>query len=495
MARRIPNEAGLTFHNLVLSDLQPAISVVGKSRAGKTASFFDSGIKSALDQEGTVFVLDVKGSLMKKHAAYAHAKGYDVYAFAPGIELTDEFGEKVTYSDGLNFTDFMKSPSDAKGALEIARALHLNFEDAGAKKDGFFGPQGLSLLKTDFMLAKESPFPDLLSAWKILSLENLAGRLAAAKKYEQFGSELNTWAGEAALGLRSVHHAEETSVGIVGSAVTHFQTLVDPSILRCLLKSTIPLDLQGKQIVFFQIDEQNEAATSPLVATAIHLLVKRNLNGMVKRDRPLWLFLDEVFNSIRLPDLEPWTGRFAEYGMVVMLGYQSEAQARIRYSRDWIESILSNCGTKITFNTGHPETAEKFSRSLGDKDVWYETESRSYGKNQSNNRSQQVKQVRLITGEEIDRMEQGECIIKSPGFRDRPYKTRVRLDANNVKLWKQSSEIWDKEICPILIEEAKRRLEGVDLELELADREVIAEAMLPTQEELEALRNARAVPA
>ncbi|NJO93863.1 MAG: type IV secretory system conjugative DNA transfer family protein, partial [Hydrococcus sp. RM1_1_31] len=158
---------------------------------------------------------------MKKHAAYAHSKGYDVYSFAPGRD----------YSDGLNFIDFLKNASDGKAALDLATVLRLNFADPGSRKDGFFDPQGLSLLKTDFMLAKESPFPDLLTAWKILSLDNLALRLAAAKKYGLFdfdAEELNSWAGEAALGLRSVNRAEETSVGIIGSAVTHFQTLIEP---------------------------------------------------------------------------------------------------------------------------------------------------------------------------------------------------------------------------------------------------------------------------
>jgi type IV secretion system protein VirD4 len=484
IARQIPNEIALSLDRLVLSDLQPSVAVAGKSRAGKTRSFVDPGIKSGIDQEWTLLVLDVKGNLMKKHAAYAHAKGYDVYVFAPGF----------SYSDGLNFLDFMKNEKDSKAAFELGTALRLNFAEPGAKKDGFFDPQGLSLLKTIFMLAKESPFPDLLSAWKILSLDNLANRLAAAKKYGLFEisqEELSSWTGEAAVGLRSVSHADETSVGIVGSAVTHFQTLIDPSILPCLLKSTIPLDLQGKQIVFFQIDEQAEAATAPLVATAIHMLVKRNLNAMVKRDRPLGLFLDEVFNSIRLPDLDPWTARMAEYGLFCMLGYQSDAQGRLRYGRDWIESILSNCGTKVMFNTGHPETAEKFSSALGKKDIWYYSSSRSHGKNSSVTRTEHVQQVPLISGMSINLMQQGECIIKGPAFKDRPLKLKVPLDRRNDQLWDRNCEIWDKEVCPILREQAERRLSGVEIEIELGDREVIAQSMLPTALELEALKNAR----
>ena len=481
IARQTPNEAALNFGRLVLPDLQPAVSVVGRSRAGKTRSFFDPGIKSGIDQEWTLLVLDVKGSLMQKHAAYAHSKGYDIYVYAPGFP----------YSDGLNVLGFMRDSSDAKSAQEIATVLHLNFQEPGSKQDSFFGPQGISLLKLIFMVAKDSPYPDLLSAWKLLSLENLAKRLEAAKKYGLFddtSGELNSWIGEAAVGLRSVAHAEETSVGIVGSAVTHFQTLVDRSIIPCLLKSTIPFDLPGKQIVFLQIDEQSEATTSPLVAAAIHMLVKRNLNATVKRDRTFGLFMDE-FNSIRLPDIEAWINRFAEYGMVCVLGYQSDAQTRLRYSRDYAESILSSCGTKIGFNTGHPETAEKFSSSLGYKDVWYKSQSQSYGKNSQRSLSDHVQKVPLISGPGINRMKQGECVILSPGFDYRPLKLRVPINKQDGKLWSRCCHLWKDEICPTLIEQTEQRLEEVSMDVELSDRDTIAQTMLPTTDELESLKN------
>ncbi len=169
IARGIPNKAALKLDRLILPDLQPAIAIVGRSRGGKTRSIIDPGIKSAIEQGWTNLVLDVKGNLMQKHAAYAYAHGYDVYCYAPGF----------AYSDGLNFLKFMNDETDAKKAEEIATVLEANFGEPGARKDNFFSPQGVALLKLVFMLAKASPFPDLLSAWKFLSLPNLPGRLEA----------------------------------------------------------------------------------------------------------------------------------------------------------------------------------------------------------------------------------------------------------------------------------------------------------------------------
>lgn len=478
IARQVPEEAALNFGSLVLPNLQPAVAVAGRSRAGKTYSFISPGIDSAIEQGWTLMVLDVKGSLMKKHAAYAHKKGYEVYVFAPGF----------AYSDGLNFLDFLRDETDANGALEIATAFKSNFEKRGAQDDGFFGEQGDSLLKTAFMLAKESVHRDLLSAWKILSLTDLARRLDAAKKYDMFGTELGRWAGEAAVALRTVQHAEETATGIVSSAVVHFQRLFDPSLIPCLLKSTIPLDLSGKQIVFFQIDEQNEAATSPLVATAIHMLVKRNLNASVKRKNTLGLFLDE-FPRTRFPDIEAWISLKAEYGMVCVLGYQSNAQLAMRYSQEEAISILSSCGTTVVFNTGHAETSEKVSTSLGKKDVWYTTTSMSYGKgNRQSTRTEHVQQVPLISGAEIDRMGTGECLIITPGFNFRPYKLRVPRNRRKEKMWRSCTKAWERNVCPFLIKETKQRMDGISIEVELSNREAFAEWMLPTAIELEALK-------
>ena len=143
------------------------------------------------------------------------------------------------------------------------------------------------------------------------------------------------------------------------------------------------------------------------------------------------------------------------------------------------------------FNTGHPETAEKFSSALGTKDLWYQSQSQSYGKNSSRSSTDHVQKVPLISGSAINRMKQGECIIQTPGFDYRPYKLRVPIKRRDNKLWRRCSLLWDSDICPTLIEQTSQRLEGVSMDVELGDRSVIASSMLPTAEELEALNNVR----
>ena len=490
IAEQIPKRPALQLDTLVLPSLAPAVAVIGSSGIGKTRTYFDPAIKSALDQGWPIMVLDVKGNLKKKHAAYAHSLGYDVYVYAPGSE----------YSDGINFLDFMGSEEDAKAATELAEVLNINLKERGTSKgDDFFSPQGISLLKLVFMLAKSSSFPDLFMAWKFLSLDKLAHRLLAAKKYGLFDSDredetirgINTWIGEAAEPLISVGDVDETAKGIIGSATTYFQKLVDKSLMPCLLKSTIPLDLTGKQIVFFQIDENALKVTGPLVAAAMHMFFYRNLNGKVKREKTLGVFLDEI-GTVRFPDLDNLISRAREYGGLFSVGYQSNAQIEKQYTELELRTLLSNSTTKFIFRTGDPDSAKKFSSGFGHTDKRHKTESRTQGKNSSRTLTEHVEKVALLSEDKFNEgMGQGEAAITNLEFKGHPHHGKVKIQKKNDDLWDRSEEAWDEVICPTLIEQAEQIYKDTTMEVEKKDRAVIAEAILPSPGQLKAYQEVK----
>ncbi|HEY9828148.1 MAG TPA: type IV secretory system conjugative DNA transfer family protein, partial [Stenomitos sp.] len=155
IAKGLHNEAALTIgsdRRLVLTDVQRSVAVAGSSGSGKTVSLIEPAIHSAIQQGWTSLVYDVKGTLTRKFAPLAAALGYQVYIFAPGFP----------YSDRLNFLDFMRSYQDGGMAQEIAKVLNLNFGDPTDRKDPFFSPQGDSLLKSIFMMAKDALHADML---------------------------------------------------------------------------------------------------------------------------------------------------------------------------------------------------------------------------------------------------------------------------------------------------------------------------------------------
>ena len=472
------NEVSLRFgtdHKHGLADLQPAIAVAGRSRSGKTASFIDPMIADAIAQDATILVYDVKGAHIERHLAYSIARDYAPYILAPGR----------SYSNGLNLLDFMADPTDGKMAYELGHSLNANFGTPGARKDSFFGPQGDGLLKSIFMLAKAFPHQDLLTAWKILSLPDLPSRLLAASRTQHsfaIDPELIQWAMEAATGTISVSSAHQTSGGIVGTAVTHFQQLIEPSIIPCLMKSTIPLDLHGKQIVFFEPSMEAQASTTPLVAAAIHMLVNRNLNNRVKRDRPLILFLDE-FTTTYFPDIERWISLLAEFGFICVLGYQSGAQLNVRYDQDKAISIISSCGTKVFFAPGHMKTSEGVATALGHKEVRYTERS---GDKSSGHRQA----VPLMPAADIDQMPVGQAIIFNPVV-GKPWHLKVRYSDNDrvVKRYQWSKRLWNEDLRAKFTQRAAAQLVG-SMGHALMNRGVIANGLLPTVKELDAVNTA-----
>lgn len=488
--RKVRKQATIRQHNEVslrfgtdqkhgLPDLQPAIAVAGRSRSGKTASFIDPMIADAIDQGATILVYDVKGSHIERHLAYSVAQDYAPYVFAPGR----------LYSDGLNLLDFMEDHTDGKMAFEIAHVLNSNFGTPGSRKDSFFGPQGDALLKSIFMLAKAFPNQDFLTAWKILSQPNLPSRLLAASRSsnkDAIDPETILWAMEAATGTISVADANQTSGGIVGTAVTHFQQLIEPSVIPSLLKSTIPLDLSGKQIVFFQPSMEAQASTTPLVAAAIHMLINRNLNNVVKREKPLILFLDE-FTSALFPDIERWISLLAEFGFICVLGYQSGAQLNVRYDQDKAISIVSSCGTKVFFSPGHMKTSEACAAQLGKKEVRYSE--RSGGKTTWHRST-----VDLMPASEIDQMPVGECIIFNPVI-GKPWRLKVRYRDKDrlVRRYKWSKKLWNEDLSEKFTHRAAER-QAFSIGAALSNRAVIANGMLPTLKEVEAVGKKRTQP-
>ena len=470
----VHNQVALQLGNrgLVVPDAQRSTAIIGSSGSGKTDSVMDPSIDSAIEQGMTCLVYDVKGTLMKRHAAYAAAHGYSVYTFAPGF----------SYSDSLNILDFMAGPDDGAMAAQIARVLNANLRPVGAKEDAYFGPSGDALLKAIFMMARGSVYNDLLGAWEILSLPDLADRLVTAKH----NGAISSWIRAAANGVMSVAGAADTVSGIVGTAVTSFGRLIDPLLLPSILTSTIPLDLPGKQIIFFQIDEQRESETAPLVAMAIHMLVTRNLNAQVKRKVPFFISLDE-FTSIRLPEIEAWVNRFREYGMVLQLGYQSDSQLRMRYSPDYAKSIIASCSTKFIFSpgAGNTEVADAWSKACGEKEVKYKT--RNSGKGGST--TEHITRVPLITSDAICRFKSGECILLNPVY-SRPYKLRIKRRKQDMEGRRKCIETWEQTLEPKLTERASNRRFDIQqpmsewLNEQLINRSVYADTILPSTEEV-----------
>jgi type IV secretion system protein VirD4 len=488
------NDAALSIgsdRRFYIPDASASIGIYGMAGIGKTATFISPLIESAMEQGMSLMILDVKGTLKKLHTASLLANEYQVGILAPG----------KPYSDSINYLDFMTDHLDSGMASQAGRTLNRSSGDPSAARDGFFGPQGDDFLKVMFMLGKAGPHKDFLAVWKILSLPNLPDRLKAAKKYKN----MDPWLSEVVVAIEAAGLAPETLSGILLSGITHFQSLMAKNYLPFTMETTIPLDLMGKQAIFFEPDLQRMGSTVPLIAMAIHLLIMRNIDPAKKRAVPLVFVADEI-DSVYMADLKTYTTLLRELGLITILSFQSDKQPKYTFGADYAAATLSSCTTRITMNPNDYDTASTISHSLGDRQIDFKSRSQNTGQSGGSQGLADHSQLGpLCPPSEIIGMVQGEAIIQSRSYlkptfgrkanQSRAWRGMVPYSKKDAKQRTKCKEIWETMLEPEYIRQAQARLARINLDLAIEDREVMAEAMFPTSAVLEALHIQNSQPA
>jgi type IV secretory pathway TraG/TraD family ATPase VirD4 len=412
-------------HTIFIPDGQRGTTVCGAPGSGKTFSVIDPMIRSVIDQGFPICLYDFKfpGGQAEIHAAYARNKGYDVRIFAPGFEGTES----------CNLLDFLKSPDDSETAGQIAKVLNSNFSLNGGKggEDPFFQLSGDQLIKAVLQLAKLSEYPDFLTCQKILALDSsdLIDRVKAA--------DISPWVKTSWDQFMSMRQSEKTAASVAAIASLMFTNFVSPDILPCLCgKSTIPLDLEGKQMIIFGMDQNRRDIIGPILATVLHMIVTRNIAK--QRVDPLAVFLDEL-PTLSLPSLVNWLNESRSAGFCGVLGYQNMTQLEKAYGKENSRAILSGCNTKFIFNPGEYESAKYFSDYLGDEEVHYRQKSRSNSKDGgSSSTSDQDKTKKIFSPEEFLKLPAGDCIFINPAYTNAkeanvPLKLKVKVGNGEIQ--------------------------------------------------------------
>lgn len=359
---------------LYVPDAQRGIAVIGAAGSGKTFSVIDPLIRSAFDQGFPMLLYDFKFPAQTKRAvAYAIKRGYTVKVFAPG------FSESET----CNPLDLLRDEEDAIAAGQLTQVISRNFDKGGnASSDKFFEEAGDSLVEGILLVTKaiktltgEDKYCDLMMAQAILSLPNLPVRLEAASK-----NKLKVWTSRPLSQLISVKDSEKTAASIIGTAQRMFQRFLKRDFVGAFCgKTTLPLDLDGKQLIIFGLDRNNRDIVSPLLAAILHMIVTRNITRTIPRLDPLIVALDEL-PTFYLPALVNWLNEGREDGFVGILGYQDIAQLEKVYGKELARAILGGTATKFIFNPQDPESAKLFSDYLGEMEIKFSSKSRSSGK-------------------------------------------------------------------------------------------------------------------
>jgi type IV secretory pathway TraG/TraD family ATPase VirD4 len=421
-----------------IPDTQRSIMVVGAPGSGKTFSAIDPMLRSIVEQGYPCILYDFKYPTQTSAiAAYAQQMGYTIRVFAPG------FPE----SDVLNLLDFLTGDPqvDASLARQLANVLNTNFKESAASSDPFFDNAGDQLVQAVMMLARQMPHADLMTAQVILSAPQLVDRLFPES------SGLEPWIRKAFDQLFSVKDSEKTVSSIIGTATLNFTRLMMAKILACCVgKTTLPLDLDGKTMVVFGLDREIRDVVAPIVATAIHMIVNRNLFRKGGRKDPLYVVLDE-FPTVKLKQFVNWANESRSDGFNGIIGFQNKSQLEKAYGKEMALAMMGGCATKFIFNPGELESAEYFSKYFGQEEIARKNISRSSGGgkgSRSTSQSVEVGTRSLIAPEEFVSLPPGTCYFTNPAYSNDemaylPRRLKINLPPQEIKLAAEIEAQWE----------------------------------------------------
>jgi type IV secretion system protein VirD4 len=467
-AHRVSFKSG----KLNIPEAQQGIAVCGAPNSGKTYSIIDPVIRDAIGQGFPIVVYDFKGAQLEAHAVYAAAQGYEVHVFAPGFP----------YTGVCNPLDFVRDASDALMAGQLAEVIYKNTRRGNhAGENDFFSNAGQKLVEAVILLSKLTEFPDLLMAKKLLNLPGLTKRVRLAAQ----AGRIPIWTIESFSQLISSEDAEKQIAGIIATAQRTFDKFISKELIPSFVgKTTIPLDLKGKQILFLQVDTQKRDVVAPLLAALLHLIVARNFAK--PRNEPLVVSLDEL-PTLHLDDLPKWINEFRSYGFCAILGYQNFAQLQHTYGKELSRAIFAACGTKVFFNPRDDETAGLVSRYLGEKEVRVFTKSTSSGMNHSTSRNEQIQKMPLMTIDEVLKLDQGECVFINPAYKGGreasvPLRLKLTVPKSDVKIQEQSERLWRSTVRDRLIQTMQQlQIPASQIDAATALRQKVAEELFPLE--------------
>ncbi len=469
---------------LYVPDAQRGIAAIGAAGSGKTFSVIDPLIRSALDQGFPMCLYDFKyPAQTKRSVAYALRRGYTVRVFAPG------FPE----SENCNPLDLLRNEEDAVVAAQLSSVVTKNFNKGGGDTgDKFFQEAGDSLIEGILLVTKaiktitgDDKYCDLMMAQALLSLDQLPLRMEAASK-----TKLKIWTTRPLSQLISVKDSEKTVASIVGTAQRIFQRFLKKDFIGAFCgRTTLPLDLDGKQLIVFGLDRNNRDIVGPPLAAIFHMIVSRNVSRTVPRKDPLVVALDEL-PTLYLPQLVNWLNENREDGFCGILGYQNIAQLEEAYGEKLTKAIVGGTATKFIFNPQDPTSAKIFADYLGDQEINFQSKSKSTGKGGGSKSLNEQNQKRsLLEPAEFLKLGTGKAVVINPAYvrKNEAYipliqSMKVPVPDINEMNWAEAK--WET-IRQRLIESNSTQVTDEERSRQFEERRELAERLFPVPEDKE----------
>lgn len=174
--------------------------------------------------------------------------------------------------------------------------------------------------------------------------------------------------------------------------------------------------------LFLTYRDNQLALLRRLVSCWLELAIVEGLSLEEKPERRIFYVMDELDSLGKVSSLRDGLTKLRKYGGVCVSGLQTIAQLRDTYGKDEAQTLLSCMSTQLLLAANDPETAEYFSRSIGD--IEFERKNRSKGKSakvgelasSSTNDSTEHRTERAVLASEITALDNLQGYLKPVGM-------------------------------------------------------------------------------
>ncbi len=153
--------------------------------------------------------------------------------------------------------------------------------------------------------------------------------------------------------------------GILGTALAPWQYMPEnrePFTFRAWLDNP-------KGFIWLPARADHRSLLAPLFSAMIGSFVTAQLSLLPKLDRRIWAFLDEMPALGRIEGIERALSEGRKFGLCGVVGIQSVSQIRAIYGREESQTLLSVMRNWCVLNQSDPDSAEYFSKALGQQEI------------------------------------------------------------------------------------------------------------------------------
>ncbi len=182
--------------------------------------------------------------------------------------------------------------------------------------------------------------------------------------------------------------------------------------------------------LFIRVTEEQLEVVGPLVSVWIDTVIKAALSLEKSPHRVIWTVIDELQSMGKINTLPKALTEGRKHGLRCILSFPSVNQLFDIYGENLATAMLSQCNTKVIFQTDEPKAAKWNAELLGMEEVVRENESTHYGDKENRGVSEQDKDRYIVMPSEVQSLAPFTAYLKFAGnwpvtkiktrYRDRP---------------------------------------------------------------------------